>query len=83
VGLVPSRRQSASAQAQIPSIATLARPVLHNPIASERGSYVDGPPCVARSRSGTRPICPEGERYCGIPVWRNYTFEELPEKRVM
>jgi len=47
------------------------------------GSYVDGPPCVPRSRSGARPICPEGERYCGIPVWRDYAFEELPAKRVM
>lgn len=47
------------------------------------GRYVDGPPCVMRSRSGARPICPEGERYCGIPVWRNYWFEELASKRVM
>ena len=47
------------------------------------GQYVDGPPCVMRSRSGSRPICPEGERYCGIPVWRNYRFEELAGKRVM
>jgi thymidylate synthase ThyX len=47
------------------------------------GRYVDGPPCVMRSRSGTTPICPEGERFCGIPVWRNYTFEGLTDKRVM
>ncbi|HET8524530.1 MAG TPA: FAD-dependent thymidylate synthase [Thermomicrobiales bacterium] len=47
------------------------------------GHYVDGPPCVMRSRSGAKPICPEGERYCGIPVWRNYRFEELAERRVM
>ncbi len=47
------------------------------------GSYVDGPPCVMRSRAGTAPICPEGERFCGIPVWRNYTFEELEPRRVM
>ena len=47
------------------------------------GSYVDGPPCVPRSRSGARPICPEGERYCGIPVWRDFAFEALPDKRVM
>lgn len=47
------------------------------------GRYVDGPPCVMRSRSGAKPICPEGERYCGIPVWRNYRFEELSGKRVM
>lgn len=47
------------------------------------GAFVDGPPCVMRSRSGARPICPEGERYCGIPVWRDYRFEELAGKRVM
>ena len=47
------------------------------------GRYVDGPPCVMRSRAGTAPICPEGERFCGIPVWRDYQFEELEPRRVM
>lgn len=47
------------------------------------GHYVDGPPCVIRDRSNRRPICPEGERYCGIPVWRNYDLDTLPDKRVM
>lgn len=47
------------------------------------GRYVDGPPCVMRSRAGTTPICPEGERFCGIPVWRNYRFDELEERRVV
>jgi thymidylate synthase ThyX len=47
------------------------------------GRYVDGPPCVMRSRAGTVPVCPEGERFCGIPVWRNYQFEELESRRVM
>jgi thymidylate synthase ThyX len=47
------------------------------------GRYVDGPPCVMRSRAGTIPICPEGERFCGIPVWRNYRFEELEERRIV
>jgi flavin-dependent thymidylate synthase len=28
------------------------------------------PPCTLRDRAGTRPICPEGERYCGVKVWR-------------
>ena len=46
------------------------------------GRYVDGPPCVMRSRAGAMPICPEGERFCGIPVWRDYRFEELEERRV-
>jgi thymidylate synthase ThyX len=28
------------------------------------------PPCGLRLMSQTRPICPEGDRYCGIPVWK-------------
>ncbi|MCA9878412.1 MAG: FAD-dependent thymidylate synthase [Thermomicrobiales bacterium] len=47
------------------------------------GQYVDGPPCVMRSRAGVAPICPEGERFCGIPVWRNHRFEDLEAKRVI
>jgi flavin-dependent thymidylate synthase len=47
------------------------------------GRYVDGPPCVMRSRAGTSPICPEGERFCGVPVWRGHQFETLRERRVM
>jgi thymidylate synthase ThyX len=47
------------------------------------GQYVDGPPCVMRSRSGTKPICPEGERYCGIPIWRDYSLDTLPDRRLI
>jgi thymidylate synthase ThyX len=47
------------------------------------GQYVDGPPCVMRSRAGSMPTCPEGERFCGIPVWRGHAFETLKERRVM
>ena len=47
------------------------------------GRYIDGPPCVMRSRTSAKPICPEGERYCGIPVWRNYDFDTLEQRRVM
>lgn len=28
------------------------------------------PPCTLRLLSKTAPICPEGDRYCGVPVWR-------------
>lgn len=49
----------------------------------EIGKYVDGPPCVIRSRAGTTPVCPEGERFCGIPVWRGHQFETLTDRRVM
>ena len=49
----------------------------------EIGRYISGPPCVVRSSAGTKPFCPEGERYCGIPVWRNYSPETLVERRVL
>lgn len=28
------------------------------------------PPCGLRRHAGQKPICPEGDRYCGVPVWR-------------
>jgi thymidylate synthase ThyX len=28
------------------------------------------PPCGLRQRAGGRPFCPEGDRYCGVPVWK-------------
>jgi thymidylate synthase ThyX len=27
------------------------------------------PPCGVRHAAGVRPYCPEGDRYCGTPVW--------------
>jgi thymidylate synthase ThyX len=27
------------------------------------------PPCTSRALAHRRPVCPEGERYCGIRVW--------------
>jgi flavin-dependent thymidylate synthase len=28
------------------------------------------PPCTLRHHAGVRPVCPEGERFCGVVVWR-------------
>jgi thymidylate synthase ThyX len=28
-----------------------------------------GPPCWARKRAKATPYCPEGDRFCGVPVW--------------
>jgi thymidylate synthase ThyX len=28
------------------------------------------PPCTQRAQAKVRPICPEGDRYCGVPVWK-------------
>ncbi|UCH63350.1 MAG: FAD-dependent thymidylate synthase [Fidelibacterota bacterium] len=27
------------------------------------------PPCTLRRIAGAKPYCPEGDRYCGVPVW--------------
>jgi hypothetical protein len=32
------------------------------------GKYLR-PPCTQRALGGERPICPEGNRYCGVRVW--------------
>ena len=32
------------------------------------GQYL-GAPCTLRHASESSPYCPEGERYCGVPVW--------------
>ncbi len=28
------------------------------------------PPCAVRQRAGRKPFCPEGDRFCGLAVWR-------------
>jgi thymidylate synthase ThyX len=28
------------------------------------------PPCTHRFGAGVTPYCPEGSRYCGVPVWK-------------
>jgi thymidylate synthase ThyX len=28
------------------------------------------PPCGLRQMTAVRPLCPEGDRYCGVPVWK-------------
>ena len=28
------------------------------------------PPCGVRAAAGLRPVCPEGNRFCGVPVWK-------------
>ncbi|MFH1858350.1 MAG: FAD-dependent thymidylate synthase [Candidatus Omnitrophota bacterium] len=32
------------------------------------GKYLAAP-CWTRRKTGVQPFCPEGERYCGVPVW--------------
>jgi thymidylate synthase ThyX len=33
------------------------------------GAYLR-PPCGLRKMAARTPFCPEGQRYCGVPVWR-------------
>ena len=33
------------------------------------------PPCALRFEEGIKPVCPEGERFCGVKVWK-MEFEE-------
>jgi hypothetical protein len=33
------------------------------------GKYL-GAPCWIRKESGVRPFCPEGDRFCGVTVWK-------------
>ncbi len=33
------------------------------------------PPCTIRAMAGATPYCPEGKRYCGVPVWKLDTSE--------
>ncbi|MBI4569186.1 MAG: FAD-dependent thymidylate synthase [Planctomycetes bacterium] len=33
------------------------------------------PPCTIRKMASAKPVCPEGDRFCGLPVW-NYGLEE-------
>jgi thymidylate synthase ThyX len=33
------------------------------------GAYLM-PPCTLRQEANVRPTCPEGPRFCGVPVWR-------------
>ena len=36
-----------------------------------------GPPCVVR-QGLARPICTEGDRFCGVPVWLHFPHVERP-----
>ncbi len=36
------------------------------------------PPCGVRRAAGRTPYCPEGDRYCGTPVWKLTLAEQKP-----
>ena len=36
-------------------------------------------PCYLRLRAGVKPYCPEGDRFCGLPVWK-YDIKDYNRK---
>lgn len=36
-------------------------------------------PCYLRLRAGVKPYCPEGDRFCGLPVWK-YDINDYARK---
>ncbi len=36
------------------------------------------PPCSVRKAAGRTPYCPEGDRFCGVPVWKLNLAEQRP-----
>ncbi len=41
----------------------------------EIGKYLKAP-CWYRKEAGVKPFCPEGDRYCGVPVWNFNSINE-------
>ncbi|MCG6963207.1 MAG: FAD-dependent thymidylate synthase [Acidobacteria bacterium] len=41
------------------------------------GSFL-APPCTVRKAAGRTPYCPEGDRFCGVPVWKLSLGEQRP-----
>ena len=39
-------------------------------------------PCGVRQRAGVRPRCPEGDRWCGKPVY-NWSLDKYKEERLV
>ena len=33
------------------------------------------PPCTLRHHAQVRPVCPEGDRFCGVVVWKQEVSE--------
>ncbi len=38
-------------------------------------------PCGVRIRAAMTPICPEGKRYCGLPIWKE-TIDNYPDRDI-
>jgi len=53
-------------------------------ISEQLGSeYFDQPaPCGVRKRAGITPYCPEGDRTCGVPMFRKTITEGYPKRSI-
>jgi thymidylate synthase ThyX len=40
-----------------------------NKVHPQLGQFIHAP-CMLRKQAGITPFCPEGPRYCGVPVWK-------------
>lgn len=63
-------RTCLTAQEEIYGIATSWASALFNQD-SELSAHFDTPaPCGVRLKAGATPFCPEGDRYCGVTIWK-------------
>lgn len=47
------------------------------------GQYFKNPaPCSIRKEAGIKPFCPEGNHYCGVPIWRHSSLSNYPSRNI-
>ncbi len=78
-----TKRECLNAQEEIGKITLEQRLEIERVHPELKGIF--GPPCVLRARAKQKPICPEGKRFCGIPVWKGEenAIEEVMPRRVI
>jgi thymidylate synthase ThyX len=76
-----TKRECLNAQEEIGKITLEQRQDIEKIHPELKGIF--GPPCYIRRDIGVKPFCPEGKRYCGVPVWLGgkYSIDEVMKKR--
>ena len=74
-------RTCLTAQEEIYGLAvSLAQQLRH--LAPGIAQYFDKPaPCGVRHQAGLTPLCPEGDRYCGVPIWKE-SIADYPKRDI-
>jgi len=67
------KRECLNAQSEIAQITVEQRLDIERVHPALKGFF--GPPCYLRKSAGITPYCPEGDRYCGVPVWKGLERE--------